>query len=120
MNTNQKIQRFLEDSNMAAPEKHAILQAARDIVFLQNPAATERFIYGGIMFSMGKDFGGIFASKHHVSFEFSQGYLLKDPEKHLEGTGKFRRHLKLCNLEDVSAKNVANFVDQAVKLLDQQ
>ncbi|MCF6305987.1 MAG: DUF1801 domain-containing protein [Rhodobacteraceae bacterium] len=120
MNPDPKIQQFLEDTSMASPEKYTILQAARDIVFQQHPAISERFIYGGIMFSLGKDFGGIFASKHHVSFEFSQGYLLNDPDKHLEGAGKFRRHLKLCQLKDVSTKNVAGFVSQAMELLDQQ
>ncbi len=117
---NPKIQQFLDDTNMVAPDKFAILQAARDIVFQQQPAITERFIYGGIMFSLGKDFGGVFISKHHVSFEFSQGYLLNDPDKHLQGSGKFRRHLKLCQLDDVSTKNVAGFTAQAIKLLAQQ
>ncbi len=120
MSNNPKIQRFLDDTNMAAPDKYAILQAARDIVFQRHPTATERFIYGGIMFTVGNDFGGVFTSKHHISFEFSQGNLLNDPNKHLEGSGKSRRHLKLCNLDDVGAKNVAGFVSQAVKLLDQQ
>jgi len=120
MSDDPKIQQFLEDTNMAAPNKYAILQAARDITFQQNPTITERFIYGGIMFSLSGDFGGVFASKHHISFEFSQGYLLNDPEKQLEGGGKFRRHLKLHKLDDVGSKGLSGFVAQAVKLQDQQ
>ena len=38
---------------------------------------------------------------------------MKDPKKLLEGTGKFRRHLKIKSFEDVSDKEVAFFVKQA-------
>ncbi len=113
-----RVQQFLEEAQTAAPEKHAILQAARTAVFKRAPATTERFIYGGIMFALADDFGGIFASKHHVSFEFGQGYLFKDPDKRLEGGGKFRRHLKLRNIEDVTSKDLAYFISQAVENLE--
>lgn len=110
-----RVQQFLEDNQMVAPEKHTILQAARAVVFDIAPATTERFIYGGIMFTLADDFGGVFASKHHVSFEFGQGYLFKDPDKLLEGGGKFRRHLKLCEIDDVTSKNLAYFITQAAE-----
>jgi len=120
MSDNPKIQQFLDDTNMAAPDKYAILQAARDIVFHQNPAITERFIYGGIMFSLGKDFGGVFVSKNHISFEFNQGYLFDDPEGVLEGAGKFRRHLKLRSPADLVDKNTEFFIKQAVQNVNAQ
>lgn len=67
------------------------------------------------MFRQGDTgFGGVFASNKHVSFEFSEGYKFNDPDKMLEGTGKFRRHLKLRLIGDVAAKNVAGFVNQAL------
>lgn len=116
---NQAVQQFLDDIQMTAPEKYSILQAARAAVFSLAPTTSERFIYGGIMFSLIDDFGGIFASKHHVSFEFSQGYLFDDPIKQLKGTGKFRRHLKLQSLSDIDNKNIAGFTAQAVKFQDQ-
>jgi len=36
-----------------------------------------------------------------VSMEFDLGYLLKDTEKYLEGSGKYRRHLKIFNKRDI-------------------
>jgi hypothetical protein len=71
-------------------------------------------MYGGIMFAVNEDVGGIFTSKKHVSFEFSKGVNFKDPKKILEGTGKFRRHLKLITLDDVNIKNVEYFIQQAI------
>ena len=80
---------------------------------MQYPKVNERMMYGGIMFSMeDEDFGGIFAYKKHISFEFGEGYKFKDPDKLLEGGGKFRRHLKIKTLKDVSNKNVKFFVAQ--------
>lgn len=111
----EQVQAFLAGMRDMDAVKYRILQDARVIVFAAAPDAQERFIYGGIMFSRnGEDFGGVFASKKHVSFEFGQGFLLKDPDGLLEGVGKFRRHLKLRSVEDVTGKATAGFVKQAV------
>ena len=67
------------------------------------------------MFTLdGRDYGGTFVSKHHVSFEFSRGYSLDDPDGLLEGTGKYRRHLKIRELSDIEDKSVKFFVKQAI------
>lgn len=95
------------------PDQHDLMQALRTVVKDVLPDAKERVMYGGIMFSGREDWGGIFASKNHVSFEFSQGFSFDDPQNLLEGTGKFRRHLKLKTLDDIAGKNVAFFVGQA-------
>lgn len=113
----KRIQTFLDDMKTADFEKYQILQTARGIVFKAAPDATERFIYGGIMFTRNEaDMGGVFASKKHVSFEFTQGYLLDDPEKHLEGGGKFRRHLKLRSVADMETKGAKRLAIQALGL----
>ena len=39
---------------------------------------------------------------------------MKDPNKLLEGKGKYRRHLKIKCKEDIEHKDVAFFVKQAV------
>ena len=108
----ENVQTFLRDINEHDKEKYAILQKCREIVFATFPDVKERIIYGGIMFSLSDDFGGIFPSKKHISFEFSQGYSFNDPEGHLEGAGKFRRHLKLKTFEDIGDKRVKFFVKQ--------
>ena len=108
------VQTFLEDIELADGEKYQILQGLRSVVFEVLPNVQERIMYGGIMFTHQEDWGGLFVSKHHVSFEFSKGFLLKDPQKVLEGTGKFRRHLKIKTMEDIAEKDVESFVRQII------
>ncbi|PIE45571.1 MAG: hypothetical protein CSA45_02430 [Gammaproteobacteria bacterium] len=97
--------------------KYALIQSLRDVVFKLCPKVSERIIYGGIMFSLGDDFGGVFAYKHHISFEFGQGCQFNDPDHLLEGKGKYRRHLKLTSLADVETKRVRGYVQQAINLV---
>jgi len=112
---NKKVQEFLDDILIVDNEKHIILNAMREIVFENYPATDERIMYGGIMFSLDtEDFGGLFVRKNHISFEFIKGFIMKDPNKLLEGSGKFRRHLKIKSKEDVQNKNVEYFLKQAV------
>ena len=73
-------------------------------------------MYGGILLSFYSDFGGIFVYKKHVSFEFSVGVQMDDPDNILEGSGKFRRHAKFRCLADIEAKKIAFFVKQALRL----
>ena len=94
--------------------KFDILKKMRDIVFKLSPEINERMMYGGIMFSLDDDLGGVFVRKNHISFEFSNGYQFNDPKKLLEGTGKFRRHLKIRSLTDIKSKELYFFVKQAV------
>ena len=111
---NEQVQQFLEDVMMSEGDKFNILKKLREIVFKISPETNERIMYGGIMFSLEGDFGGIFVSQNHVSFEFSNGYQFDDPKKLLEGAGKFRRHLKIKTLSDITDKEVDFFVKQAV------
>jgi len=111
---NQAVQNFIENLKNSDFEKFEILQKLRKIVFEISSKVQERMMYGGIMFSVSdKDFGGIFVYKNHISFEFTQGFAMKDPEKILEGKGQFRRHLKLKSLKDIKNKNVKFFIEQA-------
>ncbi len=95
---NEQVHNFLEEIQIIDDEKYLILQKLRGIVFNNNKTVNDRMMYGGIMFSLDDDFGGIFVRKNHISFEFSNGFILKDPNNILEGTGKFRRHLKITSL----------------------
>lgn len=110
----ERVKEFLEDIMTFDNEKFNILEEIRKIVFTIYKDTNERMMYGGIMFSdeRNKDWGGIFAYKDHVSFEFGQGFKLSDPDKFLEGTGKERRHLKIKSLADITKKNVEFFVKQ--------
>lgn len=110
---NKEVEKFLRELKEFDAEKYTIVESARQIVFGVYPKVAERIMYGGIMFSLEKDFGGLFVSKNHVSFEFSNGYQFKDPKRVLEGAGKYRRHVKLRSLSDVKDKDVTSFVSQA-------
>lgn len=111
---NEKVQKFLDEIESIDAEKFRILEELRDIVLTQYPEVNERMMYGGIMFSLEDDFGGLFVRKQHISFEFGNGFTMKDPKKVLEGAGKFRRHLKIGSLADIEDKEVDFFVKQAV------
>ena len=109
-----KVQEFLEDVLMIDSEKYEIMQKLRKIVFSIFPKTNERMMYGGIMFSINDDFGGIFVRKNHISFEFGNGIQMNDPDNNLEGTGQFRRHLKIRTIADIKDKKVEFFVRQAL------
>ena len=60
--------------------------------------------------------GGVYAYKKHVSMVFSRGNELQDPESYLEGNGKYRRHLKIFDVDDLVAKDASYFAKQVVEL----
>ena len=111
---NEHVEKYLEEIMMINDNQFNILQKLREIVFEVYPKTNERIIYGGIMFSLDDDFGGIFVRKNHISFEFGNGFAMNDPDKLLEGKGKFRRHLKIRSLSDIDDKKVEFFVKQSV------
>ncbi|MGL4759359.1 MAG: DUF1801 domain-containing protein [Patescibacteria group bacterium] len=112
----QKVEQFLKDLAISDDSKSGIIEVIRFIIFENYPLVKERIMYGGIMFSNENDFGGVFVSKKHVSFEFGNGYLFNDKNQYLEGTGQFRRHLKFTSLTDIEDKNFVNFLQQAIDL----
>ena len=112
----KQVQNFLDDIIVIDPDKSEIIEKLREAVFLTDPGIKERIMYGGILLSLEGDFGGIFAYKKHVSFEFSLGVHMDDPNNILEGGGKYRRHIKVYCMADIETKMVASFVKQALQL----
>jgi hypothetical protein len=112
---NIKVQDFLDGIMLSDPQKYISLIEMRKIAFDANPRQDEILMYGGIIFSINSvHFSGLFVRKNHISFEFSNGFKMKDPHMKLEGNGKFRRHLKILCFEDIKNKEVAFFVKQAI------
>ena len=105
------IDQFLEDLKLKDFEKYELLSRLRNIVLKVHPNVTETIKYGGIMFSLEENFGGLFASKNHISFEFTFGYKLTSNLK-LEGSGKYRRHLKVKALDDILEKKLVILLEQ--------
>ena len=108
----QKVQQFLDDIMIWDDKKFDIIQELRKIVFKKFPEVKERMMYGWIMFSLDTDFGGIFSYKNHITFEFSNGYLMNDPKNILQWTWKFRRNIKIKIFEEIKEKEIEFFVGQ--------
>ncbi|ELY93551.1 hypothetical protein C482_19174 [Natrialba chahannaoensis JCM 10990] len=109
-----EVQTFIEDVCATDGELYEVLEALRDLVFDIYPAVDERMMYGGIMFSLEDDFGAVFVHTEHVTFEFTDGVQLPDPNGLLEGTGERRRHLKFETLADIEANDTTFYVERAV------
>ena len=116
--TDEKIVQFVEQTKHDDAQKYEILQKLRHIIFEVLPTTKETFKYGGIMMSLNKEFGGLFVYKKHISFEFSYGYQLHSSLQ-LEGSGKFRRHIKIKTLADIDEHGIKNLLQQ-VKTIDEQ
>ncbi len=115
MKTEKRIVELLRDFDLVHPELGKIIQSLRKKILSIAPNSKEKVMYGGIIFSIpNRMFCGLFLRKNHVSVEFDLGYLLIDTEKHLEGSGKYRRHLKIHNKEEVGIKQVESFIKQSL------
>lgn len=64
--------------------------------------------------------GGIFSYKNHVSFEFTEGFKLQNPNSILEGTGKKRRHIRIKSFSDIAGKKVETFIKETIYLLNKK
>ena len=93
--------------------RHDLVTRIRNLVLGVDDRITEEIKYGGILFSAGAPFCGLFSYARHVSLEFSRGAELDDPHGVLEGDGKKRRHIKLVGQPDLFQKNLRDYVSQA-------
>jgi len=117
METESKIDNFIQDILMIDKEKGEVLISLRELVLKIAPNVKEEIKYGGSCFFIGKRlFCGIFIRKKHISVEFDKGAQLQDDDNFLEGNGKFRRHLKIFNKDDIINKKVAYYTKQRYEL----
>jgi uncharacterized protein YdeI (YjbR/CyaY-like superfamily) len=116
LSESKEVQDFLEEILATDEEKSSILKELREIVFTNFEETNEKIMYGGIMFSNQRDenWGGIFAYKNHVSFEFTEGFKLQDSNNILDGAGKKRRHIKIKSLADIEEKKVESFIKETI------
>ena len=110
-----RVEEFLEDIHLADEGRFQTLQSLRKLVLSVDPSITEEVKYGGILFSAGSPFCGVFSYPRHASLEFSRGAELEDPHCVLEGEGKKRRHIKISIRDDVFKKNVRQYVENAFR-----
>ena len=109
----KSVQNLLEDIRLLGEVQFDLVQAVRSLVESQFTDVEEVVKYGGILFSSGVQFCGVFAYKEHVSVEFGAGANIKDSIGLLEGTGKGRRHIKLRTVADIEAKQLPAYLKLA-------
>ncbi|RFA29904.1 hypothetical protein CAI21_08735 [Alkalilimnicola ehrlichii] len=110
-----RIDRLLDDIRATDEARYELVQQLRAIVFELSPQATEEVKYGGLLFLQREPFCGVFAYAKHVSVELPEGHALVDRHQVLEGQGKYRRHIKLRDRDDISRKYVKDYVQQALE-----
>jgi hypothetical protein len=108
-----RVEVLLEDIRLVDEDRFQTIQSLRRLVLSVDPSITEEVKYGGLLFSAGSPFCGLFSYTRHTSLEFSRGSDLGDPHSVLEGEGKRRRHIKIATRSDVFNKNVRAYVEHA-------
>ncbi len=109
---------FFDELGLTDPQKQQIALALRKEIKRLAEASEERIMYGGVLYYLDDAFCGIFSSKNHITLEFSEGYRFEDEAGILEGSGKFRRHIKFKQLSDIRDKHTAYYVEQAIALAE--
>jgi hypothetical protein len=60
-------------------------------------------------------FCGIFPYEDHVQLAFSDGTSLKDPQRALSGTGKYRRHINFSDVQGIDPETLSELVANAAQ-----
>lgn len=107
------VQALVRDFRLLGEAQFQIVEEVRSLVKKTIQPLTEEVKYGGLVFTSGVQFGGVFAYKAHVSVEFSHGASIKDSAGLLEGAGKGRRHIKLRTVSDILDKKLADYLPLA-------
>lgn len=99
--------------------KVSVINALSEMIADLAPHAYLRPMYGGLVIELEKEnprsrIGGFFTYSEHISLEFSKGIYLADPNGVLEGSGKFRRHVKLYAVVDINNKACKSLLNQAI------
>lgn len=83
-----------------------ILLRLRALIYEVVPDATEAIKWHMPTFSLHKSVCYIAGFKHHVTFAFFDGKMLKDPDGLLLGTGKHMKYLKFKNLNELDEERL--------------
>ena len=117
--TKKSVQALLEDIRLVSEQNYQIVEAVRALVQKTFETLSEEVKYGGILFTSGVQFGGVFAYKAHVTVEFGNGAKIPDTFGFLEGVGKGRRHIKLLTVAQIKEKKLAEYLPLALQAAKQ-
>jgi len=94
-----------------------VASAVRRLVKKTVPAAAEAVNAWGVpVFELNGAFCLLMVGKNHVTFGFTQGTSIHDPDGLLEGTGKNLRHVKLKKPEQVDHPGLRRLIQEAAAL----
>lgn len=117
--TKKSVQSLIEDIRLVSEKNYEIVEAVRALVRKTCGASSETVKYGGILFTSGVQFCGVFAYKAHVTVEFGCGAKIADTFGLLEGSGKGRRHIKLLSVSEIKEKKLAEYLLLALRAAEQ-
>lgn len=112
----KSVDALLDDIRYINEAHYQLVQEVRALVRDLVNTVSEEVKYGGILFSSDVMFAGVFAYKEHVTVEFGQGAKIQDTFGFLEGSGKFRRHIKLKLSSDIEDRRLADYVRLALEV----
>ena len=112
----KSVDALLDDIRYINEAHYQLVQEVRALVRDLVNTVSEEVKYGGILFSSDVLFAGVFAYKEHVTVEFGQGAKIQDTFGFLEGSGKFRRHIKLKVTSDIEDRRLADYVRLALEV----
>lgn len=103
-------------------EKQEIDDAMTELILNLCPDVAFIPMYGGLIIeavagNSASRIGGYFFYSAHMSLEFTNGMALTDPEGVLEGKGKYRRHIKIRNRQEIESKYCRKMLIQALAKL---
>lgn len=108
-----RVENLLQDLNVINSANYEMVQSVRKMVLGLGADVSEEVKYGGILFSATNSFCGVFAYSTHISLEFSEGATLSDKYSVLEGKGKFRRHIKCLQMDEIQNKHLLHYLKLA-------
>jgi len=105
---------------MKDSEKAVAVSKLNTLILKAVPKAKTIDKYGGTLYTLNPDekegqFCGIFQYEKHVQLAFSQGALLNDPSKLLEGSGKHRRHINLTADQEIDEMAFKRIIKEAAR-----
>lgn len=118
--TTKSVQTLLEDIRSVSEQNYEMIEAVRVLVRKMLKSSVEEVKYGGILFTSGVQFGGVFAYKAHITVEFGSGAKISDTFGFLEGAGKGRRHIKLTTIAQLKEKKLADYLLLALHAAEQE
>ncbi len=108
---------LLGDLRLVDEDRYTLMWLLRRLIFSVDQGISEEVKYGGLLYSYNEPFCGIFSYIGHVSMEFSKGAALSDKHHILEGSGKFRRHIKIRGADEIPSKYIREYVIQAFMMV---